>query len=551
MRDVRIHDTVHGYIVLPWKYVAYILDTFEFQRLRRIEQTAIRSVYPTARHDRFVHSLGVFHLGDRILQHFLSEMYIPDSVIQVYNLLKNDTTLQESYRLACLLHDVGHAPFSHSFESYYGGKNKEELARILSDSIANYADEAAKKSFIADHGVLHKIDKLPAYHEYSSAIISLKRYGDDIQNHLSGDAELIARMITGCKYHEREGFPLTEKVQLRNIFIELLHSDFVDADRLDYACRDIWASGYCTSSVDVYRLIESMHIRKDKSGNIILCYDYKSLNEIESVLEVRSFQNSYVINHHTIIYDQYVLQKAAEKMAVDFFKVEMTDFDDSPLTEEGVATKSLAKIININSLLPDCEKMHTNDGVEYSVANIADEDLMFLMKQSEENSYYREWASRQYNYFPLWKSLDEFHELFPITRQTILVNKPFVPPLPNKERFESLIKNSINEEGEEPLDIIVVETKFKAKVKLSQLQLLVNDNVISFGDLYPFRSYRESVSPDYKDETFYYVYCKGANTKQNHENREAIRKQIIARLQDPNREFLSTMSKTYPFLVKK
>ena len=229
----------------------------------------------------------------------------------------------------------------------------------------------------------------------------------------------------------------------------------------------------------------------------------------------------------------------------------MKDFDDIPLTEEGVATKSLAKIININSLLPDCEKMHTNDGVEYSVANIADEDLMFLMKQSEENSYYREWASRQYNYFPLWKSLDEFHELFPITRQTILVNKPFVPPLPNKERFESLIKNSINEEGEEPLDIIVVETKFKAKVKLSQLQLLVNDNVISFGDLYPFRSYRESVSPDYKDETFYYVYCKGANTKQNHENREAIRKQIIARLQDPNREFLSTMSKTYPFLVKK
>lgn len=76
------------------------------------------------------------------------------------------------------------------------------------------------------------------------------------------------------------------------------------------------------------------------------------------------------------------------------------------------------------------------------------------------------------------------------------------------------------------LDIIVVETKFKAKVKLSQLQLLVNDNVMSFGDLYPFRSYRESVSPDYKDEIFYYVYCKGDNTKQNHEEREAIRKRL-------------------------
>ena len=146
MRDVRIHDTVHGYIVLPWKYVAYILDTFEFQRLRRIEQTAIRSVYPTARHDRFVHSLGVFHIGNMILQHFLSERNIPESVNQVYIHLKNDVTLQESYRLACLLHDVGHAPFSHSFESYYGGKNKEELAKTLSDSIANYANETAKDS---------------------------------------------------------------------------------------------------------------------------------------------------------------------------------------------------------------------------------------------------------------------------------------------------------------------------------------------------------------------------------------------------------------------
>ena len=93
MKDVRIHDTVHGYIVLPWKYVAYILDTFEFQRLRRIEQTAIRSVYPTARHDRFVHSLGVFHIGNMILQHFLSERNIPESVNQVYIHLKNDVTL--------------------------------------------------------------------------------------------------------------------------------------------------------------------------------------------------------------------------------------------------------------------------------------------------------------------------------------------------------------------------------------------------------------------------------------------------------------------------
>ena len=60
-------DTVHGYISVPNDYCEKFVDTANFQRLRRIEQLSSRSLYPCARHDRFVHSIGVFHIGKRLL----------------------------------------------------------------------------------------------------------------------------------------------------------------------------------------------------------------------------------------------------------------------------------------------------------------------------------------------------------------------------------------------------------------------------------------------------------------------------------------------------
>ena len=71
MKNIR--DSVHGNIRVPINIIKDFIDTPEFQRLRRIEQTAIRSIYPSARHDRFIHSLGVFHIGNLIQEHLLLE----------------------------------------------------------------------------------------------------------------------------------------------------------------------------------------------------------------------------------------------------------------------------------------------------------------------------------------------------------------------------------------------------------------------------------------------------------------------------------------------
>lgn len=64
-------------------------------------------------------------------------------------------------------------------------------------------------------------------------------------------------MIIGCKFIQSY-----QTKSFENSFIDLIHGDIIDADGLDYACRDAWASGYCTNNIDVDRLIDSIHIEK-------------------------------------------------------------------------------------------------------------------------------------------------------------------------------------------------------------------------------------------------------------------------------------------------
>ncbi|ASJ07154.1 HD domain-containing protein [Thermococcus pacificus] len=94
-----VHDPIHGHIELD-DFAVRLVDTPEFQRLRRITQLGlVYLAYPSARHTRFEHSLGAFHLARRIREHN------PD--------------IEEGAVYAALLHDLGHYPFSHTLEALY------------------------------------------------------------------------------------------------------------------------------------------------------------------------------------------------------------------------------------------------------------------------------------------------------------------------------------------------------------------------------------------------------------------------------------------------
>lgn len=127
LKTKMIRDLVHGYIMIE-KYIEDIINTDNFQRLRDIRQlTTAQQIFPSATHNRFEHSLGVMHLS-----------------AEAFSSLKSDLVAmglnEENYKklylhliIASLLHDVGHAPFSHLGEKYYQSKEKlrAELKKII------------------------------------------------------------------------------------------------------------------------------------------------------------------------------------------------------------------------------------------------------------------------------------------------------------------------------------------------------------------------------------------------------------------------------------
>lgn len=101
-----IRDPVWGYIYVPDPLLA-LIDTEDFQRLRNISQLGfVHLVYPGARHSRFEHSLGVYHLAKQ----FLARLVRSDPPLEI------DAEDVRVFLAATLLHDVGHYPFSHTLE---------------------------------------------------------------------------------------------------------------------------------------------------------------------------------------------------------------------------------------------------------------------------------------------------------------------------------------------------------------------------------------------------------------------------------------------------
>ena len=474
----RILDTVHGYIMVPDEYIHHIIDTIYFQRLRRIEQTSIRSVYPSARHDRFIHSLGVFHIGSLILDHLQKEA-------QTYDYWgETQTTLMvigHSYLAACLLHDIAHAPFSHTFEKYYG--KRTDLAELLAEAVNN-------DSFTEDLKTARGVDE-PNFHEYMSAYLAYVEYISALKR-MNLNAELVVRMITGVLYKKEESTH-----QLHNCFISLLHGKVIDADRLDYACRDVWASGYSTSTIDLRRLISGLHIEcnPEDKGKYIVCFESNCLNEIEGVLNVKDFQVKYVLNHHSVNYEQWLLVHAAEHMAWHFFPDDENTYN------------AMHRIICKESLVGEVKIPNTNCVIK----NLSDDDLIFLMKQDKDNKYYQEWCSRQYSCFPLWKSPDEFYHCFRGLKRT--------KSLQHKD-FRKVVEGVLMQQFKiDPSSVIVSEAKYKPRVKMDELHLVVSKEVVKYIDIHPEAKWEN------ENVTFYYVFVpKKENESKQDQN---IRKRKI------------------------
>lgn len=464
----RILDSVHGYVHVPEYYADNIIDTIQFQRLRRIEQTSCRALFPSARHDRFIHSIGVFHLGTLIAEELwkkCADKHLPRTE-RTFIDEKKASKIIITYRLACLLHDVGHTPFSHTFEDYFINESNE-----LPETLAKLIPE--DNNFLEDFWYTYNDDSLYAAHEVISAIVAVKYFGQIIQSKrnkwknykTSGNLALLARMIVGCYY--RQGGDKT--ASLENAFIELIHGEIIDADGLDYVCRDVWASGYSTSKVDVSRLIDAIMIYR-KDNNYTVCYDVKAINEIRSVLQVKNFQSDFVINHHSVLLEQEMLKRAMQTAAIYHMKVKKNEDED----DDSFRMRALMKLCNIK--MYSSKGFRTKTGIKITWP--MDDDFVSLMKYCANDVYVSQWLSRKYNVVPLWKTKESFLADLPINGKMEIADSHSW--IFNKSKDYIIKKFNLKQEY-----VVFVKFNYKDRLeKLPNINLYINSNIEKYETIY-------------------------------------------------------------------
>jgi len=234
-----IIDPIHDFIRV-YDHELTTIDDPIFQRLRRIRQlSGAHLTYPSAQHTRFEHSLGVMHISSQAGQ-----------ALHEKGILKSDDI--EILRLAGLLHDIGHGPFSHLFEEIIG-----------------------QKKF--------------SHEDFGKEIILKSEIGDNLSKN-GYDKKFIAKVAFG-----------NSKLQFLNEIV----SGALSADMMDYLLRDGYFTGAEHAQIDHKRIIQSLDVHQKK-----LALERSALYSFESMMHSRYQMFKAVYFHKTVRAAEVMLLEA-------------------------------------------------------------------------------------------------------------------------------------------------------------------------------------------------------------------------------------------------
>ena len=388
-KDKVIRDPMYGYIKVPG-YLAILMDTPEFQRLRNIRQTSYQALYPSALHNRFVHSLGVFCLGNKAIDFFEKNI-----ISQNESLLEDSwQTVRCTFLSACLLHDVGHSPFSHTGEEFYnkGIDFVRELA--IAVGVPEYALDANYKPKNDDEkqGLQFFLDLKQGKsgtgkpHEAMSALIGLelcKRYSIKI------DRDLFVRCIIGAKYGQDCTFSQAYSTIL-NAVIELLNGDIIDVDKLDYISRDSFVTGYRSMSLDIDRLLSNFTVCPLPDGKYQAVYMKGALSVIENVIYANDQERRWIQSHPAILYDCQIVDSLLR--LYDSYMRGLDRSIPTVFTREALSTTGMPGLVHPLKLL-------------------CDDDIISYIKNECNEPIAQQFFSRSKRLKPLWKTEAAFEHL--------------------------------------------------------------------------------------------------------------------------------------------
>lgn len=231
-----IRDPLYGDMVIKDEVIKKLISTFEFQRLRKIKQLGLTYlIFPSAEHSRYTHSLGVYHLS----------IQITDLIAQKRGMLFDKDEML-AFQIACLLHDVGHGPFSHTTEEVFALDHEKYSVDIIKDKSTEINKVLSKEC-------PHLINSIAAFIE---------------------------------KKHE-------------NKTLVSIISSTIDIDRMDYLMRDSHFAGVVYGKFDVMRMINIIDIVDDK-----IVFLEKGIRTLEDFILSRYHMFCQVyLNQKTIFYE--------------------------------------------------------------------------------------------------------------------------------------------------------------------------------------------------------------------------------------------------------
>jgi HD superfamily phosphohydrolase len=354
--SMEINDPIHGFIGLT-DIEAKIINSQPYQRLRRIKQlSGGHFVYPTAEHTRFGHCIGVMYLAGLSGKRLLDRMGLGGKKLQ-------------EVRLAGLLHDIGHGPFSHVFEEVLIEKremNHEDVTEwiILKSEIGDLIEAEG---------------------------ISKKRIGDLVRGRQKTKKDsIIAGIVAGQ----------------------------IDSDKMDYLIRDSFYCGVNYGLVDIHRLIDSIEISKDYQ----MQFDIAARGALESFLVARYEMFLNVYYHKTVRSVEVMLVKLIN--AADN-TLKLTSFS-SP--EEFLELDDMSLISRIRDIDPS----ESEDAAEATrIVNLLDSRVLY--KSAFEKVLHTEdrFVSKILTKSKVRESIqEEIASIAGVEKEEVIVDVPTLPSVP-------------------------------------------------------------------------------------------------------------------------